>query len=152
MVWYAYSREFPHPAEDCYRWLTDYQDHDPELAGDILRERKVLERGEARVVMEVSNEIMGRAMRGRAEVRLFPAELRYEARPLHGDGGGLLYTYKVTPVGPTRARLDVRYGHRAKQWSRWLQLQLARPAATRRIARMWDGFARAMASDLAPTA
>ncbi|MEA3201750.1 MAG: hypothetical protein QOE90_3178 [Thermoplasmata archaeon] len=149
MVWYRYRREFPHGAQECYRWLTDYQDHDPDLANrNILQERQVESRSPERVVMRVRNDVLGRSMAGRAEVRLFPEELRYEARPLEGDGGGLLYTYRLTPLGPGRARLEVAYGHRARKLKRWLQLQLARLAALRRIARMWDGFADAMAKDL----
>lgn len=149
MVWYRYAREFPHSAEECYQWLTDYQDHDPDLAqGHILREREVVERTPERVVMRVRNDFMGRAMKGRAEIRLFPEALRYEARPLDGDGGGLLYTYQLTPLGPSRARLDVAYGHRARRVKRWVQLQLARPAAMRKIGKMWDGFAAAMQRDL----
>lgn len=149
MVWYRYSREFPYDAKACYQWLTDYGEDDPALAGwTILQERRVVERTSERVVMEVHNDVLGFSMKGRAEVRFFPDELRYEARPLHGDGKGLLYTYELTPVAPDRTRLDVRYGHRAKTLRRFVQLHVARPAASRRIARMWEHFADAMARDL----
>lgn len=153
MVFVRVVREFPHPAEDCYRWLTDYSDEDPRLAGAVLKERRVLERHDDRVVLEVHNEVLGRPMRGRGEVRLFPGELRYEARSLEGDGGAILYTYQLTPLGPARTRLEVRYGTRVRRVSRWLQIVLARPIIRRRLHRMWDGFARAMDADLrAPTA
>lgn len=149
MVAYRYSREFPHPAHDCYRWLTDYSDKDPELAaGAILREREVVERTPERIVLRVDNEILGRAMKGRAEVLLQPGRLFYEAKPLDGDGRSLHYTYQLTELGASRTRLDVVYRHRARSWRSWLRLHLARPLALRRIRAMWDAFARAMAADL----
>lgn len=148
MVAYRYARVFPHPARACYQWLTDYSDKDPELAGAVLREREVQERTPERVVMRVHNEMLGRAMKGRAEVLLHPESLSYEARPLDGDGKGLHYTYRLTELGPRSTRFEVVYNHRARSWKTWLRLQAARPLAMRRIARMWDGFARAMAKDL----
>lgn len=148
LVVIPFTREFPHRAEDVYAWLTDYTDEDPGLTDAILRKRRVIERHADRVVMEVENHVAGRPIRGRAEVRLFPRELRYEARSLEGDGGAILYTYQLTAVASDRTRLDVRYGTRVRKASRRWRMALARPIIHWHLRRMWSGFAAAMARDL----
>lgn len=149
MVDIPYAREFPHPIGDCFAWLTDYSEADPSLTSAVLKGRRVVERNADRVILEVDNVIAGRPARGRAEVRLFPAEHRYEARSLHGDGGAILYTYELTALGPNRTRLEVHYLTRVRRVWGWLKLTVAKPLAKRDIARMWDGFAASMAKDLA---
>lgn len=149
MVDIPYSRVFPHPIDACYAWLTDYQDDDPAIAGDIIKERSVQERGPERVVMRVKNVLAGRSLSGMAEVLLHPKEYRYEARSLEGDRGAIHYTYQLTALGASRTRLEVHYRTRARKFSSRLKIILARPFVQRQVARMWDGFAAAMDRDLA---
>lgn len=148
MVDISLSREFPHPIDDVYAWLTDYQDDDPAIAGTVIEERSVIERHPDRVVMRVKNVIAGKPMKGLAEVRLSPKEYRYEARSLEGDKGAILYTYQLTSLGPSRTRLDVSYKTRVRRFTRRLQVRLATPIIRRQLHRMWDGFTEAMARDL----
>ncbi len=149
MVDIPYEREFPHAIDSCYEWLTDYTDKDPSLTPEILRNRRVIERHPDRVIMDVENVFLGRALKGRAEVKLYPKEHRYEARSLHGDGKAILYTYQLTPLAPNRTRLEIHYKTRVRKLGRRLQLRILRPLIRTRIHRMWEGFATAMANDLA---
>lgn len=144
-----YTHVFPHPIEKVYAWLTDYSEDDPSLAGKaVLQERKVVEREADRIVLDVKNNIRGRGLRGRAEVRLFPKEFRYEARSLHGDGKAILYTYQLTSLGPEKTRLDVRYGTRVRTLKRRVQFWLVMPFVKNEVRTMWRNLEAAMTRDL----
>jgi len=149
MVDIAYSHVFAHDAKACYEWLTDYSEDDPSYTPTIVTGRQVLERSPDRVVLHAKNDIMGRRAEGRAEIRLFPDELRYEARSLEGDGGAIHYRYHLTPLADGRTRLDVTYGTRVRKPSRWLAINLGRPAVKRQLRQMWLGFESQMDKDLA---
>lgn len=142
-----YTREFPHPIEQCYAWLTDYTDRDPSLTHAVLKERRVLERTPERVLLEVRNEVMGADLAGQAEVLLHPEEFWYEAKGL-GRGKGVHYVYRLAPLGPSRTRLDVHYTHRTKRFGTAARMMLARPLIRRQLGKMWDGLAASMAKDL----
>lgn len=147
-----FHREFPHPIDAVYAWLTDYSEEDPAHARSvILKERRVLERDERRVLLEVKNVALGQPMVGKAEVSLYPEAHRWEARGL-GRGRGVHYTYQLTALGPSRTRIDVQYSHFVKRWRRRLVMRLSKPLIRRELARMWAGFADAMARDLGESA
>ncbi len=149
MVVIPYTREFPHPARACFDWLTDYSDQDPSLTSEIVKGRSVVSREGDRIVLDVDTDLFGRRVKGRAEVRVYPDELRYEARSLHGDGKGVLYEYQLTELAPGRTRFEVRYGTRVRRLRPRIMMMLAQPFIKRRIHTMWEGFAAAMAADLA---
>jgi hypothetical protein len=144
----AYRRTFPHDVKRTYAWLTDYQDDDHVRAGAIVRKRTVLRREENLVLLEGHNVNLGRDTRGQAEVRLFPEDLRWEARIVSGNGRGSVYTYQLAATPEGHARLEVHYKTCVRRVKGWLLLNLARPAIKREIARMWDGFAEAMGKEL----
>lgn len=142
-----YSRELPHPIDAAYAWLTDYEDADAQRAGAVVHERRVVKRDDDVVVLEGHNVVLGRHARGKAEVRLFPSERRWQATIVEGNGRGSVYEYQLTPTD-RGCRLDVRYRVRARRWRARVLVRLTRPFVRREIARMWDGFAAAMAREL----
>jgi len=144
----TYRREFPVSAARAYAWLTDYQDDDHERAGAIVRKRTVLKREEGLVLLEGHNVTLGTHARGKAEVRLDPAGLRWEARVIEGSARGSVYEYQLSALGPDRCLLVVRYKTRVKRLGRLLVLNVARPAIQREIRQMWDGFEKAMRDEL----
>jgi hypothetical protein len=139
-----YTRRFPFPLPQAYAWLTDYRDDDPQRTGHIIKKRPVVERTKDRVVLEGELELLGRRMRGRAEVHLSPPD-RWEARFQNGT----VYRYRLEPDG-AGCVLRVEYRIRTRRWRRFLGLLLARGRVLREIDAMWDGFARSMAAELGP--
>lgn len=143
-----YSREFPHPLEQAYAWLTDYRDDDPQRTDAVQVERRVLRVDGDTIRMTGKLHILGSTGEGEVEVKLIPP-YRWRATLVKGAGRGSVYEYRLTPTGKDRTRLDVVYNVRAKRFSRRVQLWFARPFVRRELARMWDGYARSMAKDLA---
>ena len=141
-------RVLPHPVDQAYAWLTDFTDHDATLAGAIIQKRTVERRADGVIVLDAHNVTLGRHARGRAEVHLFPAEHRWEARIFEGAGRGSVYTYALTPLPDGRTRLDVHYRIRARRLRRRVFLRLVKPLIAREIRKMWDGFVGAMGRDL----
>lgn len=143
---FPYVRTFPQPVDTAYAWLTDYQDDDHTLAGAIIKRRDVIKREGNVVVLDGELETLGRRGKGIAEVHLFPEERRWIARLA---GGRSVYDYRLTPAEGGGARLEVHYRIGARKWTQRLLLRLARRKALAEIDRMWEGFAQAMAKELA---
>ena len=143
-----YVREFPYPVERAFAWLTDYADDDHERAGAIVRKREVLKREGNVVKLRGENEMRGMLLKGQADIHLFPAEHRWEARFIEGAGRGSLYTYQLTPTAKGGSRLEVHYGIRARRFASKLKVWLAKPIIKREIHQMWDGFDAAMKREL----
>lgn len=141
-----YSRVFPHPIGATYAWLTDYQDDDPSRTEHVVVKRRVLSRSPTKIVMEGRIEMLGSGGDGLVDIDLDPPG-HYRATIVKGRGRGSVFDYRLTSV-PGGTRLDVVYGMRVKRWSSRLKVVLTRPAARRKIAKMWDGFADAMRKDL----
>lgn len=142
-------RILPHPIDAAYAWLTDYRDDDAALAGAIIQERGVERRADGVIVLSGHNVTLGQHARGRAEVHLFPAEYRWEARIFEGSGRGSVYTYALTPLPDGRTRLEVHYRIRARRLRKRLLLWVVKPLISREVRKMWDGFAGAMGRELA---
>jgi hypothetical protein len=142
-------RILPHPIDAAYAWLTDFKDDDASLAGAIIQKRTVERRADGVTVLDAHNITLGQHARGRAEVRLFPAEYRWEARLFEGAGRGSVYTYALSSLPEGRTRLEVHYRIRARRLRRRLLLWVAKPLISREVRKMWDGFAAAMRRDLA---
>ena len=140
-----YERTFPHPVDQAYAWLTDYQDDDPQRAGDIIVRRDVVRRGAREVELDGELDVMGTKARGRALVRLFPEERRWVATI---GKGAWEFHYRVEPEGPGATRLKVDYHMGSRRWTRRAMIRLATPLIRRRLDRMWDGFADAMRREL----
>lgn len=145
----TYTRVLPYPVDVAYAWLTDYRDDDHTRTDRVLARRTVAERAPDRVLMDVELDIVGRT-KARAEVRLFPPD-RWEARPIGRHGPSkTVYTYQLEPA-PGGSRLTVVYHTRVRNPVRRTVARLMLPVLRARIARMWDGFAAAMAKDLGAT-
>jgi hypothetical protein len=140
-----YTRTFPVPIDVAYAWLTDYRDDDHAIAGAIIQERRVVAREGNTITLEGHNELLGSTMRGRAIVRLFPDEHRWESDVANGAGK---YTYQLTAEGPSSTRIEIHYRTRARRWTTRIKLTLARPLIHRQVAKMWDGFAEGMERDM----
>ena len=151
----SYTRRFPHPLDQAYAWLTDYQDDDPARTSAVVKRRPVLKREPGKVTMEGELEMLGVRGTGIVEVSLHPPA-RWVAEIVQGGGRGSVYEYQLSPT-PDGCRLDVQYRVRVRRWSSRLRLMLAKPLLRRELNTMWDGFAASMAKDLsaaraAPTA
>ncbi|HWH07586.1 MAG TPA: SRPBCC family protein [Candidatus Thermoplasmatota archaeon] len=142
-----YTRVLPHPVEEAYAWLTDYQDDDPQRTTAVVKRRPVLSRTKDKVVLEGELEMLGVRGVGTVEVTLLPPD-RWVAEIVKGGGKGSVYEYRLTPAAGGGSRLDVRYRVRVRRWSSRLRLLLARPLLRRELDRMWDGFAESMAREL----
>lgn len=142
-----FSREFPHPLEQAYAWLTDYRDDDPQRTDAVQVERRVLRVDGDTIRMEGKLNLMGSTGKGEIEVKLIPP-YRWRATLLKGAGRGSVYEYRLTPIASDRVRLDVVYNVRVKRLSRRLMLMLLRPFLRRELAKMWAGYARSMETDL----
>ena len=148
-----YERDFPYPPEVAYAWLTDYQDHDHERAGAIVKKRIVVRREhdkDGRVVeVEFDGELetFGQKTKGRGIVHLHPDERRWVATL--GDKARWVYEYRLVPTpGGSRILIDYRLGSRRLR--RRVLLTIMKPFIRRELDKMWDGFAAAMEKELAP--
>lgn len=143
-----YERRLEQPLDAAYRWLTDYQDDDPERAGSIIRKREVVEEDEDRVVLEGELETIGRTMEGRAVVELDPPDAwtanLYDQK---GRRSGV-YEYRLEPLDEG-CRLIVDYQLAAPTLKHKALLWIGKPLIRRELATMWDGFVEAMREELA---
>lgn len=147
LVHVPYRRRLDHPVEDAYRWLTDYRDDDPDRAGAIIVERRVVEDDEDRIVLEGELETLGRRMSGRAVVRLDPPDhWRAELFDTQDRPTGV-YDYRLADLGDG-SQLVVDYGIAAPKLRHKLLLTVARPWIRRELDAMWDGFEDAMDREL----
>jgi hypothetical protein len=143
-----YSRVFPHGLAETFDWLTDYREDDPSLTtAVVVDKRPVVKREGDTVTLHGTLEILGNRGSGIVEVKLQPPD-RYTATIVQGAGKGSVYEYALTPVSPTATRLDVTYNVRVKRLRKRILVAIARPLVRRDIARMWEGYAAAMAKDL----
>lgn len=141
-----YVREFPHPVETAFAWLTDYRDDDHTLTDRILNRRTVTARTPEKVSMDMDMHLLSR-VRTPAEVRLFPPD-RYEARPIGRRGPSqTVFRYKLDPT-PRGCRLTLDFHVHVRNPVRRAVTRMVLPVLKRRVARMWDGFAAAMEKDL----
>lgn len=142
-----YDRRLPVPRDQAYEWLTDYEEDDPDRAGAIIEERRVVEETEDRVVLDGRISTLGRRMEGRAEVELSPPDAwtahLYDTK----DRKGGRYEYRLEPEDGG-SRLVVAYHVRAPRLRDRLVLTLAKPWIRREIDAMWDGFVEAMVDEL----
>ena len=141
-----YERTFPYPVEQAYAWLTDYQDDDPQRTSAVVAKRDVVRREGNEVEVEGILDVLGQRTRGRAVIKLFPEEKRWEAHI--GKGSRWVFTYRLVPVAEgSRLLIDYRMGSR--RWTRRALLTILKPLIRRRLDVMWDGFAASMARELA---
>ena len=141
-----YAREFPHPVDAAYAWLTDYQDDAVRARRVVVLRRPVLERHPDRVVLDATVDIVSGEARSRVEVALHPPD-RWVATVVGGRGRGTVYEYRLAPTA-TGCRLHVDYRFRVKRLRAWLALHLLRRRVYRHLDRMWDGFAAAMEREI----
>lgn len=142
-----YERTLEHPVEDAFAWLTDYQEDDPERAGGIIQERRVIEETDERIVLEGELETLGREMEGTAVVKLDPPDhWRAHLYDAKGRPSGI-YDYRLEPEADG-SRLVVDYQFAAPKLKHKLLLWVTRPLIRRQLDEMWDGFADAMDREL----
>lgn len=147
-VLFHYERDLAVPLEQAYAWLTDYQDDDPALTSRVVKRRPVVSRSADKVVLDGEIEVLGRRVKGKAEVHLFPPD-RWEARLYRKDGQrGSTFHYRLVPKAQG-CRLVVDYHIQARRAATRWKLLLLRPLALRDIRIMWDGFVAAMERDVA---
>ena len=141
------EQAFAHPPAETYAWLTDIDDADDKRAGDVLRSRKVLEKGPKRIVYEGETEVLGRRIFGRTEVDLAPPST-WSARTVSGPRTGSWTDYVVLAhPGGSLARVD--YHFVLQDPKKHLLLSVARPLVRRSLKRMWQGFSASMDAEAA---
>lgn len=143
-----YERSLGHPVEDAFSWLTDYQEDDPERAGAIIEERRVVEEADERIVLEGELETLGRRMEGTAVIELDPPD-HWTAHLFDTKGRPSgVYDYHLEPdTEGSRLRVDYRFG--APKLKHKLILWLTKPLIRRQLDKMWDGFEAAMDQEIA---
>lgn len=140
------TRRLPHPRDEAYAWLTDFEDSDAERAGAVVEKRHVTQRAKDRIVYEGEQVVLGRRTSGTTEVTLQPPD-RWEARVLSGVRTGSFTHYRLVPDG-AGSHLSVDYHFTLDDPTRMLLLRIAKPLVARELGKMWDGFVASMASEL----
>lgn len=140
-------RELPYPLAASYAWLTDFRDDDTERTDAVTKKRRVVESSGKRVVLEGESEAFGRRVPFASEVDLAPPDA-WTARVVGGPRQGSVTTYKLTPSARgTRLEVVYRLTHE-KAWARAV-MTLGKAKLRADLVRMWEGYERAMAKDLA---
>lgn len=139
---------FPHPRDEAYAWLTDFDDGDAERAGAVVELRRVVERAKDRVVYEGETEVLGRRAWARTEVKLAPPDA-WRADVTAGPRTGSFTTYRLVPSSSSSCALTVDYHFVFPQAARMLLLRVAKPLVKRELEKMWAGYAAAMRVELA---
>lgn len=144
------TRDFPHPPDAAYAWLTDFRTDDGAIAGALIEGRDSVDRkgDEVRMVTRIRRPFG--AVRTRTQhVTLHPRERRWESRITAGYGAGSFHRYRLLPHA-NGCRLEVVYGFGTKGPLHAFGLRLAKPLLRRQLDKMWDGFEAAMGHDLDP--
>lgn len=141
------ERTFRHPPELAFPWLTDYEDADAELAGELVAGRPSVER-QGNVVTMTSLIRTPWGVRERIqEVTLDPEARTWESRIDEGYGAGSHHRYRLEPAGQG-SRLVIDYGFAAPRLRDALYWRAVRPVLRRKLHRMWDGFEAGMDREL----
>lgn len=144
-----YERSLDAALDDAFAWLTDYRDDDADRTDAIIEDRRVIERGPERILLEGKLETLGRRIDGTAEVTLNPPDA-WTAK---------LYDTKNRPSGVYEYRLEPRevgchlivdYQFVAPKLKHKLMFTLSKPFIKRELDKMWEGFHEAMNEEVAP--
>lgn len=148
-VHYKFSQRFNFPAQEVYRWCTDFQ------AGDIAL---MNEKGKRRVrrinedTLVLTDTLIGEwgEVTKRRLVRLYPELLFWTNTRLSADGRHSQFLYQIVPEGEERSRLDftgsqVYYGGEKPTADR---IALMAEELSKEDSRAWKALAMAMEKDL----
>lgn len=139
------TRKLPLPIERAFAWLTDFQDDDPARAGALLTARKILSRSPERVVFEGEHDTLGRRMRYTQEVLLAPPDA-WRSHVIDGPRQGSRNEYRLEAApGGSVLRVEYRLLHDAPRTL--LLMRVAKPLLKRKLAKMWEGYEKAMRED-----
>ncbi|MGA7861535.1 MAG: hypothetical protein WCB19_06725 [Thermoplasmata archaeon] len=134
---------FHAPLPYVFRWLTDYSPQDPALEKGTYQ-RKVIERGRKRAVLEDLSETKNGWEWYRSVVTLHPPD-RWHAE-LRGNVPDWSLDYRLTPLAAGQTRLTIRWHIRPQ--ARFPYHAIPPKAVTERMMRrLWKHFAEALDRD-----
>jgi hypothetical protein len=104
-VHYKFSQHFDFPAQEAYRWCTDYQPGDIELMGGKGR-RQIQRINEDTLILTDTIYHEGEKVIKKRLVRLYPERLFWTNTRLSTDGMHSQFLYEIVPLGKGSSRLD----------------------------------------------
>ena len=140
---YEIRPTFRAPLPYVYRWLTDYSSEDPALEKGKYQ-RKVIEHGRRRAVLEDLTETKDGWEWYRTVVTLHPPN-RWHAE-LRGNVPDWSVDYRLTPLGPERTLLTIRWHIRPGPLARG-RANPSKAATEQMMRRLWKNFADALNRD-----
>lgn len=150
-VHYKFSQHFNFPAQDAYRWCTDYQTDDIALMG-VRGKRQIQRINEDTLVLTDTFLTDGGEKTKKRLVRIYPECLFWTNTRLSADGRHSQFLYQIVPEGDKGSRLDftgsqVYYDNERPTSARIASLasELAKEDSS-----LWRSLAKAMEKDLAP--
>ena len=148
-VSYEFSQHFRVPADEAFRWCTDYTTDDHALMG-LKGNRKFKRVSEDAIILDDAIYSQGRRVRKKKLVRTDAKRLAYYNIHLTGPTKHSLYFYEIVPDGEGESKLDytgyeVYYPTRAPTKKQLADMAEAEAVAWRRE---WGNLAKAMEREL----
>ena len=145
-VKYRFVQRFNVPAEQAYKWCTDYDPRDIELMGDRGR-RAIGKISESTLILD-DTFVLGksRTAKRRRLVQLYPETMSWVSTHLIGPNKHSQFIYQIVPEGRRASHLEFR-GHQVEYGKKKIP-GLANRLKTADSAE-WKKLAREMENDLA---
>lgn len=147
-VHYRFSQHFDHPAEEAFRWCTDYAPGDLSLM-EIQGRRKVTRVNEDTFILTDDYETKDGRVTKEKMVRVYPESLSWTNTRISPDGRFSQFLYQIVAEGRRGSRLEFT-GSQIFPGKNPGRAKLA--ATARRLAAEdsegWRNLAKAMADDL----
>lgn len=102
---YKFSQRFKVPAEDAYRWATDYRSDDWSLMGKRGK-RSIEHLSENAIILSDRVYGEGRYVSKRRLVLLYPERLSWTNTHIGGPNKHSQFLYEIIPEGKNSSRLD----------------------------------------------
>jgi hypothetical protein len=148
-VHFKFSQHFDFPAEEAFRWCTDYSPGDIELMGDVGR-RKVRRINEDTFILTDENRTKDGKVVKRKLVRVYPERLSWTNTRISQAGKHSQFLYQVVPEeGGSRLEFTGSQIYPGRKPGLAKLATIERDIVAEDTA-SWRNLAKAMAKDLSP--
>jgi hypothetical protein len=144
---YGFSQKFNYPAEEVFRWCTDYRSGDLGLMAEDGK-RSVERITKETFILDDTYRNGTKTTRKKKIVNLYPDTLSWVSTHLVGKTKYSQFLYKVSPLGSSSSRVDftgfqVEYDDKKKRDAKALSEDLRKEDS-----HAWDLLAKEMENDM----
>jgi hypothetical protein len=108
---YRFSQRFSVPADEAYKWCTDYRPEDHALMGEAVAERQITRLTDTTIILTDIFHTSSGAVEKQKLVQLYPDRLCWISTHLTGPNKYSQFIYEISAVGSGASRLDFTAFH-----------------------------------------